>query len=273
MFTSATHDFLENEWRHHRGFLNTARITGYFRRGTGREFFLAQNNLASLALPIVPAAGLDVPDIPDNTPLTVRCHVFGESNMAGHRVAVLAAFEIAQPDPAWLPPDYAFKNPVPDDAIQLDFIPAETGITHDNDGSNLIRVAGFASSIALEGVDVGRAVNGKLSFLLVQADSGYAIPVRCYGRLAAAFADRIEEGTAIQVAASFRVDAKRSATADENGKTIMVFKPYLHAISDPMFAGDGMIPEEEGKAAQEALVKAQPARRRRPAGAPTSAGA
>lgn len=272
MFTSATHDFLENEWRHHRGFLNTARITGYFRRGTAGEFYLVQNNLASLALPIVPASGLEVPDVPDNTPLTVRCHVFGEPNGSGDRVAVLAAFEIAQPDPAWLPPDYAFKNPVPEDAIQIDFTPAETGITHDNDGSNLIRVAGYASSIALEGVDIGRAVNGKLSFLLVQADSDYAIPVRCYGRLAGAFADRIEEGTAIQVAASFRVDAKRSSLTDEYGKALMVFKPYLHAISDPMFAGDGMIPEKEGRVVQEALLKAKPVRRRRPAGEPTPAG-
>lgn len=266
MFTSATHDFLDAEWRHHRGFLNTARITGYLRRGRGKEFFLVQNNLASLALPIVASPKCPLPDVPDNTPLTARCHVFGESNGLGDRVALLVAFEIVEPDPSWLPPDYAFRNPVPADAVQIDFTPAETGITHDIDGSNLIRVAGFASSIALEGVDYSRGVNGKLSFLLIQADSEAAIPVRCYGRLAGAFADRIEEGSAIQVAASFRVDAKRTGATDEAGKAVMAFKPYLHAISDPMVAGEGMIPEE-GRSIQAALRAGAPEVRRRRTGA------
>ncbi len=266
MFTSATHDFLDAEWRHHRGFLNTARITGYLRRGRGKEFFLVQNNLASLALPIVASPKCPLPDVPDNTPLTARCHVFGESNGLGDRVALLVAFEIIEPDPSWLPPDYAFRNPVPADAVQIDFTPAETGITHDIDGSNLIRVAGFASSIALEGVDYSRGVNGKLSFLLIQADSEAAIPVRCYGRLAGAFADRIEEGSAIQVAASFRVDAKRTGATDEAGKAVMAFKPYLHAISDPMVAGEGMIPEE-GRSIQAALRAGAPEVRRRRRGA------
>lgn len=273
MFTSATHDFLDNEWRHHRGFLNTARITGYLRRGAGKEFFLVQNNLASLALPIVMTNGCALPDVPDNTALTARCHVFGEPNNKGERVALLVAFELAPPDPAWLPPDYAFQNPVPEDALQIDFTPASSGITHDNDGSNLIRVAGFASSIALEGTDWSRSVNGKLSFLLIQADSDAAIPVRCYGRLATAFADRINEGTPIQVAASLRVDAKRSGSVDANGKAVMTIKPYLHAISDPMYAGEGMIPEEEGKAIMAALQQAAPVRRRKPAARPAATGA
>lgn len=273
MFTSATHDFLDNEWRHYRGFLNTARITGYLRRDSGKEFFLVQNNLASLALPIVVAPGCSLPDVPDNTPLTARCHVFGEPNSSGDRVALLVAHEIVTPDPAWLPPDYAFQNPVPEDALQIDFTPAASGITHDDDGSNLIRVAGFASSIALEGTDWSRNVNGKLSFLLIQADSDAAIPVRCYGRLASAFADRIDEGTPVQVAASLRVDAKRTGSTDTNGKAIMAFKPYLHAISDPMFAGEGMIPEETGKAILAGLKQAVPVRRRKRAGSPAATGA
>lgn len=271
MFTSATHDFLETEWRHHRGFLNTARITGYFRQGTGKTFYLVQNNLASLALPIEATAICDIPDVPDNTPLTARCHVFGEVDSMGNRIAVLVAHEIVQPDPSWLPPDHAFTNAVPEDARAIDFKPAETGITHDDDGSNLIRVAGFASNIALEGVDYSRGVNGKLSFLLVQADSEFAIPVSCYGRLAGAFAERLEEGSPVQVGASFRVNAKRSGEIASDGKMIMTLKPYLHAISDPMFAGDGMIPEDISKAIQAALVSAAPTRRRKPAPTPAPA--
>lgn len=263
MFTSATHDFLDNEWRQLGGFLNTARITGYLRRGVGKTFFLIQNNLASLALPIRLLPGCDLPDVPDNAPITARCHVYGDMDDNGSRIATLKAFEIATPEQEWLPPDYVFLNPVPADALTIDFTPAETGITHDNDGSNLIRVAGYAADIALEGVDYSRNVNGKLSFNLVQADPDLALPIRCYGRLASAFADRINEGAPIQVAASLRVDAKRTGEVDANGKSIMVLKPYLHAISDPMFAGDDMIDEATGKAVQSTITSSAPHRRRK----------
>lgn len=269
MFTSATHDFLENEWRHLAGFLNTARITGYLRHGKGKAIHVVQNNLASLALPIHLLPSCKLPDVPNATPITVRCHVFGETDSTGNRIAALKAFEVATPDPSWLPPDYAFMNPVPADAVTIDFIPPETGITHDIDGSNLIRVAGYCSSITLEGVDYSRGVNGKLTFLLLQADSDFAIPVRCYGRLASAFADRIEEGTPIQIAASFRVDAKRTGEVDANGKAVMAYKPYLHAISDPMVASEAMIDEATGKAVQDSLIRAAaPMRRRKPSETP-----
>lgn len=271
MFTTATHDFLDNEWRQLAGFLNTARITGYLRRGAGAAIHLVQNNLASLALPIHLARGCQVPDVPEGTALTARCNVIGAVDKAGNHVATLRAFEIVTPEPSWLPPDHVFQHPVPEDAIKIDFTPAQTGILHDDDGSNLIRVAGFAANIALENVDCIHGVNGKLSFLLVQADRDLAIPVRCYGRLSSAFADRIEEGTPIQVAASFRVDAKRTGELDAAGKAIMAFKPYLHAISDPMFAGEDMIEEATGKTIQAALIQAKPLRRRKPVAAVAAA--
>lgn len=264
MFTTATNEFLEHEWRHLAGFLNAARITGYLRRGKGRTIYLVQNNLASLALPIHLERNCILPDVPDNTPLSARCHVVGEVDAQGNRYAALKAFDLVTPNPEWLPPDYVFNHPVPEDAIQIDFSPPQSGIIQDDDGSNLVRVAGYAASIALESVDVGLGVNGKMSFLLVQANSEQAIPVRCYGRLASAFGERIEEGTPIQIAASFRVGAKRTGELDAKGKSFMATTPYLHAIAAPMFAGEEMIEEVVGKAVQAALQQARPARRRKP---------
>lgn len=258
------------------GMRNIAFVAGRLRipSGNNRVVFVQVSGDESTMIPVVLPTNYQIPRaFREFSPVSIKAHVYGMLDKeAGQPVAVLKAIaggiDFASvlswraPGAAnrMLEQSFALRAAARNGDGELPKL-FETRDDRLSESSNTVVLAGFVNSLLLERTPDGVGV---LTVLLRQLqDESKAIPVRFYGDLASTLADRLEEGSPIQVAGKFGVDVKKVGDPDpETGKHKVMKVPYIRSRSLPLVATSDFISVYPDWAR---AIRAAGSERRRPA--------
>ncbi len=238
------------------GMRNIAFVAGRLRipKGNARVVFVQVSGDESTMIPVMLPNSYQLPrSFREFSPVSIRAHVYGmKDNGSGQQIAVLRAIpggiDFASvlnwrgPGAAnrMLEQSFAIRDALRSGASELPKL-FENRDDRLSDSSNTVVLAGFVNALTLE-----RAPDG-VGVLTVQLrqlqDDTKSIPVRFYGDLASTLADRLEEGSPIQVTGKFGVDIRRvgEEPTEEGEKPQTVKIPYIRSRSLPLVATSDFI--------------------------------
>ena len=224
-------------FQYYNGMINVSWLAGYLRRGEEeRSFSIQQTNNLNHALPVALRQGDVLPGrFKDLSRLKVTCRVTGRKLENGERVAVLEVLGLDVPTVLDMPPTDQWNYMLPEGVPGSDFKPSEGGTVFSKN-SNVVKIAGYVCGVAVEPAgsinEKGNVSSGCLKLLIAQkGDFDNAIPVRIYGKLAEAQADRLRLGMPILIDdGEFRIRVKETGeAAGEDGVKPVAKYPYVQA--------------------------------------------
>lgn len=236
------------------GMRNIAFVAGRLRvpKGNGRMVFVQVSGDEATMIPVMLPNNYQLPRaFREFSPVSIKAHVYGmKDTEAGQQIAVLKAIPGGIDFASvlnWRGPGAANRM------LEQSFVirdAARNGVTElpqlfENrddrlsESSNMVVLAGFVNSLSLERTPDGV---GLLTVELRQLqDEARSIPVRFHGDLASTLADRLEEGSPIQVAGKFGVDVRKIPDQWIGDKPKTVKVPYIRSRSLPLVATSDFI--------------------------------
>lgn len=258
------------------GMRNIAFVAGRLRipKGNARVVFVQVSGDEATMIPVLLPNNYQIPRMfKEHSPVSIKAHVYGMyDSVAERQVAVLKAipggidfasvlnWRGAGAANRMLEQSFAIRDAARGgDAVMPKLF--ENKDDRLSESSNMVILAGFVNSLSLERAPDGVGV---LTVMLRQLqDDNKIIPVRFHGDLAATLADRMEEGSPIQVSGKFGVDIRKVGEPDEEtGKFQTIKMPYIRSRSLPLVATSDFITVYPDWARG---IRAQVTERRRPA--------
>ena len=224
-------------FQYYNGMLNVGWLAGYLRRSEeDRQFSIQQTNNLNHALPVTLRQGDVLPGrFKDLSRLKVTCRIAGKKLESGERVAVMEVLGLDVPTVLDMPPVDQWNYMLPEGVPGSEFKPSEGGTTFSKN-SNVVKIAGYVCGVAVEPAgsinEKGNVSTGCLKLLVAQkGDFDNAIPVRIYGKLAEAQADRLRLGMPVLIDdGEYRIRIKKTGEpAGEDGVEPVAKYPYIQA--------------------------------------------
>jgi hypothetical protein len=237
------------------GMRNIAFVAGRLRipKGNSKVAFVQVSGDEATMIPVMLPNNYQIPRaFREFSPVSVKAHVYGMTDgEAGQQIAVLKAipggFDFASvlnwkssgAANRMLEQSFAIRDASRKGEVDLPKL-FENRDDRLSESSNTVILAGFVNSLQLERTNDGVGV---LTVMLRQLqDESRAIPVRFHGDLASTLADRLEEGSPIQVSGKFGVDVRKVGEPDpETGKHKTIKIPYIRSRSLPLVATSDFI--------------------------------
>lgn len=228
------------------GMLNTAWIAGVARKVTARGGFIQQTNNLNQMIEFQLDDGDKMPSWVQegvNIKVITRLHT---NKKNGEPNIVLIALAVESPSIYDMPPRQAWERTlrpgVPSDEVRpADFKPDDAPMKMDgarvNDPGNMVKVAGFVSSIFVEPAGIpkegGGVTQGCLVLTIRQTkDSDDLIPVRVVGKNPEATARRLVVGVPLKATGKLRVRLKNTGEpAGQDGVLPVSRNQYLHVTN------------------------------------------
>lgn len=264
------------------GMRNIAFVAGRLRipKEGGRWIGVQVSDDEATMIPVELPSSFQIPRaFREYNPVSVKAHVYGRRDpQTGQTVAILRAIpggiDFASVL-SWRGKDAAnrmfeqsfqIREAVRKGGIDLPKL-FETREDRLSESSNMAILAGFVNSLELERTPDGVGV---LTVMLRQLqDADKAIPVRFYGDLASTLAERLDEGSPIQVSGKLGIDVRRVGDPDpDTGKYQTVKLPYIRSRSLPLVATSDFITHYPEWAR---TIRAAATERRRPPAAEATA--
>lgn len=237
------------------GMRNIAFVAGRLRipKGNARVAFVQVSGDEATMIPVMLPNNYQIPRaFREFSPVSVKAHVYGMTDgEAGQQIAILKAipggidfasvlnWKGSGAANRMLEQSFAIRDASRKGEVDIPKL-FENRDDRLSESSNTVILAGFVNSLQLERTNDGVGV---LTVMLRQLqDESRAIPVRFHGDLASTLADRLEEGSPIQVSGKFGVDVRKVGEPDlETGKYKTIKIPYIRSRSLPLVATSDFI--------------------------------
>lgn len=237
------------------GMRNIAFVAGRLRipKGNARVVFVQVSGDEATMIPVMLPNNYQIPRaFREFSPVSIKAHVYGMTDgEAGQQIAILKAipggidfasvlnWKGSGAANRMLEQSFAIRDASRKGEVDLPKL-FENRDDRLSESSNTVILAGFVNSLQLERANDGVGV---LTVMLRQLqDESRAIPVRFHGDLASTLADRLEEGSPIQVSGKFGVDVRKVGEPDpETGKHKTIKIPYIRSRSLPLVATSDFI--------------------------------
>ena len=228
------------------GMLNTAWIAGVARKVTARGGFIQQTNNLNQMIEFELEDDDRMPSwVQEGANIKVIARI-NTTKTNNEPTIVLKALAIEAPSVYDMPPRQAWERTlrpgVPSDDVRPDvFKPDDIQMKMDgarvNDPGNMVKVAGFVSSIFVEPAGIPKEGGGLTQGCLVLTirqtkDAEDLIPIRCVGKNPEATARRLAVGVPLKLTGKMRVRLKNTGEpAGEDGILPVQRYQYLHVTN------------------------------------------
>jgi hypothetical protein len=217
------------------GMKNVVYLAGYVRKlsklGNGdTQFYVQQVNNLNLSLPVIIDRKDKIPqEVQEFAQVKVIGHVFGERNTAGDMIAVVKVLFVDTPNLLEMPGLAAWDTRLPDGVVKDNFSPTDLSANLEP-AANVVEMAGFVEA-TFHPIKGEREQYDCLVILVRHKnDKDSQIPVRLYGKSAAAYKRRIQIGMPIYVRGIYRVRVKVLEKAPSGGEDKIEIQPYIHTV-------------------------------------------